>query len=45
MVKGRSNREIRKPKKEKTSPKPESTSGNQIRLATNANAVVRKGRD
>ena len=41
MAKGqkRSNREIRKPKQEK----PESTFGNQIKLAANANAPRGKG--
>ena len=40
MAKGqkRSNREVRKPKQEKAPPKPESTFGNQIRLAADANA-------
>lgn len=38
MAKGqkRSSREIRKPKQEKALPKPESTFGNQIKLAANA---------
>jgi len=42
MAKGqkRSNREIRKPKKEKV---PESEVGNPIRLAANGNASVPKG--
>jgi hypothetical protein len=30
----RSNREIRKPKQEKAKPQPESTFGNQVKLAT-----------
>jgi hypothetical protein len=34
----RGSREIRKPKQEKASPKPESTFGQQIKLAANANA-------
>ena len=40
MAKGqkRSNREIRKPKREKAPAKPESTFGNQIKLAANADA-------
>lgn len=40
MAKGqkRSNREIRKPKQEKAPPKAESTFGNQIKFAANANA-------
>ncbi|MCV3242852.1 hypothetical protein [Mesorhizobium sp. ZC-5] len=40
MAKGqqRSNREIRKPKKQKAAAKPESTFGSQIKLAANANA-------
>lgn len=43
MAKGqqRSNREIRKPKKEKAAAKPES--GNQLKLAANANAP--RGKD
>ena len=38
MAKGqkRSNREIRKPKREKTPPKPESSLGNQMKLSANA---------
>ncbi len=46
MAKGqkRSNREIRKPKQEKTPPKPESTFGNQIKIAANANASQGKGK-
>lgn len=40
MAKGqkRSNKEIRKQKQEKAPPKVESTFGNQIKLAANANA-------
>jgi hypothetical protein len=40
MAKGqqRSNREIRKPKKEKASPQPESTFSGQIKAAANANS-------
>lgn len=39
MAKGqkRSSREIRKPKQEKVPAKPESTFGNQIKVAANAN--------
>jgi hypothetical protein len=46
MAKGqkRSNREIRKPKQEKAPPKPESTFGNQIKVAANANASQGKGK-
>ena len=46
MAKGqkRSNREIRKPKQEKAPPKPESTFGNRIKLATDANASRGKGK-
>ncbi len=46
MAKGqkRSNREIRKPKQEKASSKPESTFGNQIKIAANANASQGKGK-
>ncbi|SFO52729.1 hypothetical protein SAMN03159463_02124 [Mesorhizobium sp. NFR06] len=46
MTKGqkRSNREIRKPKQEKTPAKPESGLGNTTKLAANANAPVGKGR-
>lgn len=46
MAKGqkRSNREIRKPKQEKALPKPESTFGNQIKLAANANTPRAKGK-
>lgn len=46
MPKGqkRSNRETRKPKQEKAAPKPESTFGNQIKLATTANAPRGKGK-
>jgi hypothetical protein len=46
MAKGqkRSSREIRKPKQEKTPPKPESTFGNQIKLAANTNAPRGKGK-
>ena len=46
MAKGqkRSNREIRKPKQEKAPPKPESTFGNQIKLATDAKAARGKGK-
>jgi hypothetical protein len=40
----RSNREIRKPKQEKASPKPEITIGNQIKVATNANTSQGKGK-
>lgn len=40
----RSNREIRKPKQEKAAPKPEITFGNQIKVATNANASQGKGK-
>jgi hypothetical protein len=45
MAKGqqRSNREIRKPKKEKAAAKSESTFGSQIKLAANANAP--RGKD
>lgn len=45
MAKGqkRSSREIRKPKQEKASLKPENTFGNQIKLAANANAP--RGKD
>ncbi len=45
MAKGqkRSNREIRKPKQEKAPPKPESSFGNQIKLADNANVPRSKG--
>ena len=47
MAKGqkRSNREIRKPKQEKAPPKPESTFGNQIKLAANANVPRGKGKN
>lgn len=47
MAKGqkRSSREIRKPKQEKTPPKPESTFGAQIKLAANANALSGKGKN
>ena len=47
MAKGqkRSNREIRKPKQETGTPKPESTFGSQIRLAANANALRGKGKN
>ena len=47
MAKGqqRSNREVRKPKQPKTAPKPESTFGNQIKLAGNANAPRGKGKN
>ncbi|MET3662974.1 hypothetical protein [Aquamicrobium ahrensii] len=46
MAKGqkRSSREIRKPKQEKAPPKPESTFGNQIKLATSANTARGKGK-
>jgi len=46
MAKGqkRSSREIRKPKQEKAPSKPESTFGNQIKLAANANAPRGKGK-
>jgi hypothetical protein len=46
MVKGqsRSNREIRKPKQEKAAPKPESTFGNQIKVAANANVSQARGK-
>ena len=45
MTKGqkRSNREIRKPKQEKAPPKPESSFGNQIKVAANANDPRGKG--
>ncbi|GGB05849.1 hypothetical protein GCM10011491_37430 [Brucella endophytica] len=45
MAKGqkRSNREIRKPKQEKAQSKPESTFGNQIKPAANANTPRGKG--
>lgn len=45
MAKGqkRGNREIKKPKQEKAPPKPESTFGNQIKHAANANASRGKG--
>lgn len=45
MAKGqkRSSREIRKPKQEKAPTKPESTFGNQIKVADNANVPRRKG--
>ena len=41
MAKGqkRSNREIRKPKQEKAPSKPESSFGNQIKVAANANGI------
>ena len=39
----RSNREIRKPKQEKAQSKPESTFGNQIKLAANVNVLRGKG--
>jgi hypothetical protein len=41
MAKGqkRSNREIRKPKQEKASPKPESTFGNQMKVAASVNTL------
>ncbi len=47
MAKGqkRSSREIRKPKQEKALPKPESAFGSQIKLAGNANATRRKGKN
>ena len=46
MAKGqkRSNREIRKPKQEKASPKPESTFGKQLKLAANTNASHGSGK-
>lgn len=46
MAKGqkRSNREIRKPKQEKAPAKPESTFGNQVKLAGNANPTRGKGK-
>ncbi|MBZ0164230.1 MAG: hypothetical protein K8H74_16135 [Notoacmeibacter sp.] len=46
MAKGqkRSNREIRKPKQEKASPKPEDTFGSQVKLAANVNAARSKGK-
>ena len=46
MAKGqkRSSREIRKPKQEKAPQKPESTFGNQIKLAASANTARDKGR-
>lgn len=40
----RSNREIRKPKQEKAPPKPESTFGNQIKLAADGTAPRGKGK-
>ncbi|MBB6353746.1 transcriptional/translational regulatory protein YebC/TACO1 [Aminobacter aganoensis] len=45
MAKGqkRSNREIRKPKQEKASSKPESSFGNQIKVAANTNGPRGKG--
>ena len=45
MAKGhkRSNREIRKPKQETASTKPESSFGNQIKVAANANGPGGKG--
>jgi hypothetical protein len=47
MAKGqkRGNREIRKPKQEKASPKPEIPFGNQVKLATNANTPRGKGKN
>lgn len=46
MAKGqkRSSRELRKPKQQKAPPKPESTFGNQIKLAAKANAPRDKGK-
>ncbi len=46
MAKGqrRSSREIRKPKQEKAPPKPDSTFGNQMKLAANAIAPRGKGK-
>jgi len=46
MAKGqmRSNREIRKPKKEKAAPKPETSFANQINRAETANAQRGKGK-
>lgn len=46
MAKGqkRSNREIRKPKQKKVPQKSEATLGNQVKLATNADATRGKGR-
>lgn len=45
MAKGqkRSNREIRKPKQEKAPSKPESSFGNQIKVAANASGPRGKG--
>lgn len=46
MAKGqkRSSREIRKPKQDKAPPKPESTFGSQIKLATSPTAPRAKGK-
>ena len=46
MAKGqkRSTREIRKPKQDKAPPKPESTFGSQIKLATSPTALRGKGK-
>jgi hypothetical protein len=46
MAKGqkRSSREVRKPKQEKTPPKPETTFASQIKLATATNAPRGKGK-
>ena len=45
MAKGQkhSNREIRKPKQKKAPPKPESTFGNQVKLAAKVGAPRGKG--
>ena len=47
MAKGqkRSNREIRKPKQEKALPKPESTFGNQIKIARTPTRHAQAGAD
>ena len=39
----RSNRETRKPKKEKAKPQPDSKFGSQVKLAANANTARGKG--
>ena len=46
MSKGqkRSNRETRKPKQEKTAPKPDASFASQMRLAANSNAPHAKGK-
>lgn len=46
MAKGqkRSTREIRKPKQDKAPPKPESTFGSQIKLASSPTALRGKGK-